>query len=184
MGFSIFKTQPTSGDICREMDRICAENKVKPKYFVSDRGVQFDSHSFRKWCGGNGVKNRYGAINKHGSIAVTERVIKSLKYEYLNRIVIPLAQNEMENEVRSYAAWYNEYRPHSRHFGRTPNEVYCKRRAANTLPRIEPRKYAKHSMPCASPRTCIRGKAGSNIKLVLDFVDGKRSLPIVRIEKV
>ena len=36
------------------MDRICAENG---KFFVSDKGVQFDSHFFRNWCRDNGVKN-------------------------------------------------------------------------------------------------------------------------------
>ncbi|MCL2624521.1 MAG: DDE-type integrase/transposase/recombinase [Planctomycetaceae bacterium] len=184
MGLAIFKTPPTSEDICREMDRICTESKVKPKYFVSDKGIQFDSHPFRKWCRDNGVKNRCGAVGKHGSIAVTERVIKSLKYEYLNRIVVPLSHGDMENEVRSYTAWYNEFRPHARHLGRTPNEVYFNRRAANTLPRIEPRKFAKHSTPCAAPRTMIRGKAGANIKLVLDFHEGNRLLPIVKFERV
>jgi len=184
MGFAIFKTQPTTEDICRAMDRICTENGIKPKYFVSDQGVQFDSCDFRSWCNNNSVKNRYGAVGKHGSIAVTERIIKSLKYEYLNRIVVPLSQNDMENEMRSYVSWYNEHRPHTRHFGRTPNEVYYNRRAANTLPRIEPRKYAKHSTPCAAPRMCIRGKAGVKVKLVVDFVNGNRLLPVVKIEKV
>jgi len=184
MGFAIFKTQPTAEDICRAMDRIRSENGVKPKYFVSDKGVQFDSYAFRKWCTENGVKNRYGAVGKFGSIAVTERVIKSLKYEYLNRIVVPLSQSDMENEVRSYVSWYNEHRPHTRHFGRTPNEIYFNRRAANTLPRIEPRKHAKHSTPCAAPRTCIRGKAGVKVKLAIDFVNGNRLLPVVKIEKV
>jgi hypothetical protein len=115
---------------------------------------------------------------------VTERVIKSIKYEYLNRIVVPLSQGNMENEVLAYVSWYNENRPHTRHFGRTPNEVYFNRRAANTLSRIEPRKYAKHSTPCAAPRMMIRGKAGVNVKLALDFVNGNRLLPIVKIERV
>ena len=184
MGFSIFKTQPTTEDICREMDRTCAENKVNSKYFVSDRGVQFDSHAFRSWCCDNGVKNRYGAVGKFGSIAVTERVIKSIKYEFLNHIVVSLSQNDMENVVRSYVAWYNEHRPHTRLFGRTPNEVYFNRRAANTLRRIEPRKYAKHSTPCASPGMMIRGKAGVKVKLAVNFLNGNRLLPIVKIERV
>jgi len=184
MGFAIFKTQPTAEDICLAMGHICAENSVKPKYFVSDQGVQFTAHSFKAWCLDNGVKNRYGAVGKYGSIAVTERVIKSLKYEYLNRIVVPISQGDMESEVNAWIAWHNEHRPHDRHLGRTPNEIYFKRRAANTLPRIEPRKYAKHSTPCASPRTCIRGRAGVHIKLVLDFLDGNRLLPVVKIAKV
>ncbi len=90
----------------------------------------------------------------------------------------------MESEVRPYFAWYNEHRPHMRHHGKTPNETYFGRRPANTLPRLEPRKYAKQATPCAAPRMCIRGKAGVKVKLVLDYVDGKRLLPIVKLERV
>ncbi len=31
---------------------------------------------------------------------------------------------------------------------------------------------------------CIRGKAGVNVRLILDFVGGKRLLPIVQLERV
>jgi len=34
------------------------------------------------------VKPRFGAIRQHGSISVTERVIKTLKYEWLKRVPI------------------------------------------------------------------------------------------------
>jgi len=68
--------------------------------------------------------------------------------------------------------------------GKTPDEVYFNRRAANTLPRIEPRKFAKQATPCAAPRMCIRGKAGANIKFIIDFHEGNRLLPIVRLERV
>ena len=34
------------------------------------------------------------------------------------------AENDrLKNEMRSYVSWYNEHRPHTRHFGRTPNEI-------------------------------------------------------------
>jgi len=79
-----------------------------------------------------------------------------------------------EKELSYWREWYNSYRPHMILKGRTPDEVYINRRAANTLPRIEPRKHAKHSTPCASPRMIIRGKAGDNIRLVLDFYEGNR----------
>jgi len=34
------------------------------------------------------VKPRFGAIRQHGSISVTERVFKTLKYEWLKRVPI------------------------------------------------------------------------------------------------
>ncbi len=56
---------------------------MKPKYFVTDRGKQFDCHAFRKWCKRRKVKPRYGAVGKYGSIAVIERFNRTLKYEGL-----------------------------------------------------------------------------------------------------
>ena len=35
-----------------------------------------------------GVKHRFGAIRQHRSISIMERVIKTLKYEWLKRVPI------------------------------------------------------------------------------------------------
>jgi hypothetical protein len=63
--------------------------------------------------------------------------------------------------------------------GKTPDEVYYNIRAANTLPRIEPRPKARHSTPCARPRMMMRGKAGRKVDLQLSFLGGRRHLPIL-----
>lgn len=42
-------------------------------------------------------------------------------------------------ELDAWLEWFNEFRPHSRLAGKTPNEVRYKRKPANELPRIEPR---------------------------------------------
>jgi len=68
--------------------------------------------------------------------------------------------------------------------GKTPNEVYFKRRAANAKPRIETRPLAKHSTPCAAPRTCIAGRAGAKVKVRLEFLEGRRHLPIIKAERI
>jgi len=52
-----------------------------PKHIISDQAGVFIGGVFaellRRWS----VKLRFGAVGKHGSIAVTKRVIKTLKYE-------------------------------------------------------------------------------------------------------
>ena len=53
--------------------------------------------------------------------------------------------------------------------GRTPDEVYHRKRAANTLPRTEPRVGLKHSSPCAAPRVMMAGKAGRNVTVYFLF---------------
>ena len=51
-----------------------------PTYIVCDRGKQFDGNGFRVWCKRKGIKPpRYGAIGRHGSIAVVERFILTMK---------------------------------------------------------------------------------------------------------
>ncbi|MDR1477436.1 MAG: integrase core domain-containing protein, partial [Planctomycetaceae bacterium] len=129
-------------------------------------------------------KQRFGAIGKHGSIAVTERVILTYKEGCTRRILVPISKNEMIHETKLFFDWYNEYRPHMTLNGKTPNEVYYHRHAANAKPRIETRQKAKHSTPCAKPRMCIAGKAGTKIKLHLEFLEGRLHLPIIKVERI
>jgi putative transposase len=157
---------------------------VKPKYLVSDKGTQFTSTEFCNWCADNEIKQRFGATGKHGSIAVTERIILTYKECCTRRILVPLSKNEMAHETKLFFSWYNEYRPHMTLSGKTPNEVYYNRRAANSKPRIETRPLAKHQTPCASPRMCIAGRAGAKVKVRLDFLEGRLHLPIIKVERV
>jgi len=184
MGFDVFEQQPAASDVRSAMQRICQENNVKPKYLVSDQGVQFVANEFRGWCLENGIKQRFGAVGKHGSIAVTERVILTYKDGCTRRVLVPISRNEMIRETRLFFEWYNEHRPHTSLNGKTPNEVYFNLRSKNTLPRIETRPRAKHSTPCAKPRMCIAGRAGAKIKARLEFLEGRQHLPIIKVERI
>jgi transposase InsO family protein len=83
------------------------ENTGKPKHLISDQGSVFTSAAFREFIDSNRVKIRYGAIGEHGSIAVTERVIETLKYEWLKKVAIirglkdgPLICPECQSEMK------------------------------------------------------------------------------------
>ena len=184
MGFDVFEQQPTSEDVASTLGRICKENNTKPKYLVSDQGVQFVAKDFREWCRTKDVRQRFGAVGKHGSIAVTERVILTYKDGCTRRILVPIARSEMVRETQLFIEWYNEHRPHMSLNGKTPNEVYFHRRAANAKPRIETRPLAKHSTPCAAPRMCIAGRAGAKVKVRLAFLEGRPHLPIIKVERI
>lgn len=56
---------------------------MKPKCLVTDKGKQLDCEAFRKWCRRRRIKPRYGAVGKYGSLAVIERLNRTLKYERL-----------------------------------------------------------------------------------------------------
>ena len=121
--------------------------RVKPKHLIVDQGPEFDSEHFKdRWCKAMNILPRFGAVGKHGSIAVVERLHRTVK-EVLRLITIPEVQGQFEVELGLIIDWYNEHRPHETLGGRTPNEVYFSRPAANEQPRIEPRKRWPRGSP-------------------------------------
>ncbi len=157
---------------------------MKPKYLVSDQGVQFVAAEFKAWCKANNIKQRFGAIGKHGSIAVTERAILTFKDGCPRRILVPISRKDMIEETELFFDWHNSHRPHMSLGGKTPNEAYFGLHAANAKPRIETRPLAKHSTPCAKPRMCIAGKSGTKIRMRLEFLEGRLHLPIPKVERI
>jgi transposase InsO family protein len=70
------------------------------------------------------VKSRLGAIGKHGSIAVTERAIKTLKHEWLNRVPLIRGFKHLSELCKRFSDWYNVWRPHSLLEGACPDQWY------------------------------------------------------------
>jgi transposase InsO family protein len=103
------------------------------------------------------IRPRFGAVGEHGSIAVVERLHRTIK-EILRQITVPEDDDAtFERKLRLIVDWCNEHRPHNTLSGKTPNEVYFSRPAANEQPRLEPRKRWPRSSPCASPQVDIAG---------------------------
>ncbi|MDQ7780797.1 MAG: integrase core domain-containing protein [Planctomycetota bacterium] len=138
----------------------------------------------KAWCKRKGILPRFGAVGKHGSIAVIERFVRSLKNECTQRIIVPFRREAMRREVNFFLDWYNGHRPHESFRGRTPDEVYFERPAANTNPRIEPRPHWPRESSCASPQARVRGRPGCRVELVVLRHNGRRHLPIVRPKRV
>ena len=87
-GFALFTKTPTSVEVCEFLDRAVERTGKKPKHIITDRGSQFDCDTFRAWCRERGVRPRYGAVGKQGSIAVIERFLLALKIEHTRRILV------------------------------------------------------------------------------------------------
>ena len=150
MGTTAFKSQPTSEAVRAFLGRTIAKAKKTPKYIVCDRGSQFDCQGFRDWCRRKGIKPpRYGAIGKHGSIAVVERFILTMKCLLGCLLLVPYRRASFQRELDAIAQWYNESRPHTWLGGKTPNEVYNGHYPANRRPRFEPRSHWPRGSPCA-----------------------------------
>ena len=59
-----------------------------PKHIISDQASVFTGEVFAELLDSWNIKPRLAAVGKHGSISVTERVIKTMKYEWLKRVAI------------------------------------------------------------------------------------------------
>jgi len=166
------------------LGRTIAKAKKAPRYIICDRGKQFDCNAFRKWCKRKGIKPpRYGAIGKHGSIAVVERVILTIKCLLSRLPLVPYRREAFQRELTDIVDWHNEHRPHTWLGGRTPNEVYRSTFPANRRPRFEPRSHWPRGSPCAKPWALVRGSPGAKFVLEVSFHAGRKHLPIVRLRR-
>ena len=182
VGFALFRSQPSAAQLCDVLDRAAARAGAPPKYTVSDQGSQFQKE-YRQWCARHGVKPRFGAVGRYGSIAVIERFMRTLKSEGLRRILVPLGLSEMRQATSAFIRWYNECRPHSSLAGATPREVYERRSPANRRPRFEPRARYPGDGACAAPRVAARVRSGAELRLVVSQFEGAEHLPVVDLER-
>ena len=183
MSCAVFARQPTSVAVRAFLGRAIAKAGTAPKHLVCDRGSQFDCRGFRDWCQRSGIKPpRYGAIGQHGSIAVVERFIRTLKDGCTRLFLVPYHHEAFLRELRFFSEWFNEARPHTTLGGRTPNEAYRAARPANRSPRFEPRPRWPRRSPCARPQTLIKGQPGVRLKLQVTFYKGRTHLPLVTLQ--
>ena len=183
MGFAVFPGRPNSLAVRAFLGKAIARANAMPKHLICDKDSIFWCAAFKRWCRRKGIRPRFGAVGEHGSIAVVERLIRTMKDEATRSIVVPQRQTRFRTELTSFFAWYNEHRPHTTLQGKTPNEVYFRLRSANQRPRIEPRKRWPRPSPCANPCTLIAGQPGDRFTLQVDFYVARRHLPIVLLKR-
>ena len=183
MGFTVYNDKPTSLAVRSFLGRTISRWEVRPKYLICDKGVQFWCAEFKAWCRRRKIKPRFGAVHQHGSIAVIERYILTLKNEGTRRCLVPARHEAFRQELKLLIHWYNAHRPHSALSGCTPNEVYHELRPANRRPRCEPRSRWPRKSRCAVPQTLVAGQPGTDFTLKIDFVAGRRHLPIVTLRR-
>jgi putative transposase len=116
---------PNAGWVINALEAAFAQFGV-PKHLISDQGSQFISAALAEFLGLDEyqVKHRFGAVGEHGSVAVTERVIETLKYEWLKRVAIIRGYDHLLSLCESFADWYNNWRPHEFLGSATPDDVY------------------------------------------------------------
>ena len=176
-----FRKAPSTKAVTQTLDLAIALCGKAPKYIISDQGTQF-RENYELWCDSLRIKPRFGALGQHGSIAVLERFNRTLKDEFIRRILVPLRLSDFNEELIRYVIWYNEHRPHQYLHGRTPNEVYDSRFPARDGPRLEPRpKYPLKTRD--GNQTSTLAQRAINLQIVVTHLDDRRHLPIVSIKQ-
>ena len=84
-----------------------------PKHIITDQEKVFISEVFRDLLWRWDTKQRFGAVGRHGSIAVTKRVIRTLKYEWLRRVPVIRRLDHLEILLADFVCYYNSWRPHT-----------------------------------------------------------------------
>ena len=184
VGFAVFRKKPTSMDIKTFLGKAISKAGKAPRHIIVDRDKPFDCNAFKKWCKRKDIRPRYGAVGKHGSIAVVERFIRTMKTECTRKILVPYRLDGIREELAYYVAWYNEYRPHTYLLGRTPDEVAGNLSPSNSKPRLEPRSRWPRGSPCSSPQASVLGQPGAKFVLIVGFFENRTHLPVVELKRV
>ena len=181
MGIETFRNNPTAVSVSHFLECAIHTARVTPKYIIYDKGQQFWCGVFKDWCDRRGITPRFGAVGQHGSIALIERFILSLKNGCTRVILVPLRTDAFHQELTFFANWYNQNRPHSSLHGKTPHEVYHDLFPASERPRYEPRARWPRIAPCASPPPPVASHCGAPIHLDVRYHRGRKHLPIVEL---
>jgi transposase InsO family protein len=70
------------------------------------------------------ITQRFAAVGKHGSIAVTERAILTLKQEWLRRVPVIRGVDHPSQLLDDLSEYYNHWRGHSTMGGAVPSVIH------------------------------------------------------------
>ncbi len=95
------------------------------------------------------VKQSFGAVGRHGSIAVTERVIRTLKCEWLRRVPVIKGLDRLGALLADFTCYYNSWRPHMTLAGAVPEVIHAghHRRKPPRTPKTVPARVERRFFP-------------------------------------
>ena len=95
-----------------------------PEIFNTDQGAQYTSELWIQACESRGIKLSMDGKGRALDNVFIERLWRTLKYE---QIYPTPAENghQLEAQLRTYFAWYNDERPHSSLDDQTPREAHA-----------------------------------------------------------
>jgi transposase InsO family protein/transposase len=146
LAWDLFGGQPSGEQVCALFEQAVARYG-KPQHFVTDQGGQFRKGALRTAVARLRVEHRKGAVGQKGSIAIIERLWRSLK----DCLDTRLARTEIARTLRERIAvvidYYGTKRPHTALGNATPAEVYRGKRSRASQARPAPRGWRGDPSP-------------------------------------
>jgi transposase InsO family protein len=183
MGVRVFHGRPSAVAMSALLASMIHAAGRAPRHLITDRGREFTARAFRRGCRRSGVRWRFGAIGKHGSIALVERCIRTLKDEGVRRWLAPIRWRAVGRELSLLADWYNGHRPQAGLAGATPDEIHFGRLPAHRRPRFEPRARWPRAAARARPQAPVRGRRGVRLAVEIRYLEGRALLPVVALNR-
>ncbi len=129
-----------------------------PTWLVSDKDRALRNKLVNALLRRHGIRRRYGAVGRKGSIAIIERMWRSMKHEYVRHLFLYRSTKALDLRLKRWARWHNAERPHQGLGQQTPDEIYRGR-------------------PPGRTRDLTAGT------LSVRFLDGDKRLPILRLTR-
>ena len=141
------------------------EEHGRPVHFISDHARCFTGQVFRRKLLRLEVKQRFGAVGKKGSIALIERLWRTLKDTLGLRLRRPSAAEDLAAKIELGLLHYAHFRPHQALGGATPAEVYFGRSPAYLTATPPPR---------GRP-----GEGTMDSRFRVEYLDAEQLLPVL-----
>jgi transposase InsO family protein len=168
LAWSLFDSEPSAEEMASVLDEASARARryhpdLSLRHFVTDKGACFTAAEFQDTVARHGMKARFGAVGRHGSIAFIERLWCGLK-DLLNlRLDRRLLREDLEPRIGLGLFYYSVLKPHQGLGGATPAEVYFQKEPARLSAVPPPREVD----PIPPPTFVIR------------HLDAARRLPVL-----
>jgi len=133
LAIGVCRSEPTAEWMTRLFARAMLRAKAKPKHVITDQGSQFTAAEFHRLLRRRGIRHRFGAVGKKGSIAIIERFWRTLKTECLDATCVWMSESMLARKLTVYVEWHRLHRPHQGLAGRTPMDVSLKRKRPKVM---------------------------------------------------
>ena len=158
------RNEPTATQVLEVAQAANLSHGSQP--LITDEGRQFTSELFRRGCAATSTKQRFGAIGNTGSIAIIERVWRTIKDLGHLRADPPLTLDDLRRRAELTLQHYAYCRSHRALGGATPAEIYFD---------IEPAHLTAVHPPRAKP-----GEGPTDAPFEIAYLDHEHRLALLR----